>query len=493
MSIKFFLDQHGCSKNQVDGEIIISILTQNGFEQTFDVGKAKLIIINSCGFIESAKKECLEAVYSARSNYPKAKILLAGCLAERYAQELSESLLEADAIFGNGDLSKIVDAAKAALKSKHSFIQEKQEGISCAERQMFLSFPASTYIKITEGCNNRCAFCAIPLIRGNLRSRKASEIVKEIKKLLSQGIFEFNLIGQDLAAYGAGQKDSVFGKGRTELPHYDADKNQIQAKTKSALCELLEEITKIKGNFWIRLLYIDPDNFNKDILKIIKSDKRILPYFDMPFQSGSSDVIKKMYRRGSRVSYEKVITDVRKVLPDAAIRTTLLSGFPGETDEDALETQDFLKTIEPDWAGTFAYSKEDGTAAAKFKGVVPKKTAEKRAADLVAIQSEITKKRIALRVGKDYDVLIEEVVEGEDEGLAIGRAWFQAPDVDGSVVVRYEKEEAKAIFPGALVRVHADRASDIDLDSVYIGEPSLKKATHRKSSLQFAPEIENKK
>lgn len=486
---KFFIDQHGCSKNQVDGELIIHYLTKDGYEQTFDVSKADLIVVNSCGFIESAKRESLDAVYFAKEKYPNAKVLLAGCLAERYAKDFESALPEADAFFGNGDISKISEAAANALESKHNSIITAQEGISCAPRKMMLSFPGSAYVKITEGCNNRCAFCAIPLIRGNLRSRNASEIIDEIKLLISEGVFELNLIGQDLASYGAGIKDNVFGDGRTKLPHFDSDGNRLPTTEKSGLCRLLEEISKIKGNFWIRLLYIDPDSFNNDILEVIKKDNRILHYFDMPFQSGSSDVIRKMCRKSSSAAYVNVIENIRNVLPDASIRTTFLAGFPGETEKDAKETEEFLNKIKPDWSGCFPYSKEEGTSAAKAKKFVPKKIAEQRAESIIKIQNEITKQKIANRVGKDYDVLIEEIIQGENDGIAIGRAWFQAPDVDGSVVVRYNKEnkaECELVQPGHLIKAHADASTDLDLDASFISGTEFMRGDFLKS-LSFAP------
>ena len=215
---KFFLDQHGCAKNQVDGELIITHLVSLGLEQTYNPEEAEYIIINSCGFIESAKKESLDAVYSARDEYPNAKIVLAGCLSERYAEIFEESLPEVDGIFGNGKIESIKKVITDIKNKNRPVVVEPQEGVSCGERRTFLSFRGSAFVKITEGCSNHCSFCAIPLIRGELRSRKADEIVEEIENLVSKGIKEINLIGQDLAAYGTGFSDNVFGTGRTSLP-----------------------------------------------------------------------------------------------------------------------------------------------------------------------------------------------------------------------------------------------------------------------------------
>ncbi len=461
----FFLDQHGCAKNQVDGELIATRLIKAGYTKTEDPSQADLIIINSCGFIESAKKESLDSLMGARSAYPKAKIILAGCLAERYAENFKDNLPEADGIFGNGDLSLIEKTAAQVLKGKRSVVKPEQNGVCCGDRSLNLGFKGSVFVKITEGCNNCCSFCAIPLIRGQLRSRNAKEIIDEIKSLVKSGIKEINLIGQDLAAYGTGKTDDVFGDGKKDKGSF--------------LKRLLELVSKIKGNFWVRLLYIHPDHFSADILEPLKKDKRLLPYFDIPLQSGSSDIIKAMNRKETSSSYKKLIKEIRSSFSESAIRTTFLTGFPGETDKDAENTENFLKAIKPDWCGCFTYSREEDTPAYKFKHQVPKKTAEARKNNLCGIQEEITRTLLKKRTGKIYDVLVEEILsapensDSSDEGLAIGRAWFQAPEVDGNVVIKYDltdKNAVKSIQPGQFVKVHITSASDVDLDGDFCGK-----------------------
>jgi ribosomal protein S12 methylthiotransferase len=453
-SKKFFLDQHGCAKNQVDGELIMNRLVNLGFTQTFDASEADVIFINSCGFIESAKTESIESLMDARNLYPDAKIILGGCLAERYAEYFKDELTEADAIFGNGDLSKIDGLVKSLLDGERPVVKPAQKGVCCGERKKLLSYPGSAFVKITEGCDNCCSFCAIPIIRGHLRSRKIEEIVEEIKKLVDQGIFEINLIGQDLAAFGS---DFINHKN-----------------SQSELANLLEEISKLNGDFWIRLLYIHPDHFNSDILEIMKKDERFLPYFDIPFQSGSDRIISLMNRKGSFEKYVELIKTIRSAFSESCIRTTFLNGFPSETDEDAAKTQKFMKEIKPDWSGCFAYSQEEDTVAAKMENQVEKKVAEKRSSVLKKIQDKITAKSLEKRCGKNYRVLIEEIVEnleGTDEGLAIGRIWFEAPDVDGNVVVRYDLDDKNAvekIIPGKVVTVKAVAASGVDIDSVFV-------------------------
>ena len=465
---KFYIDQHGCAKNQVDGEILISKLIDDGFEYVENSDDADVIIINSCGFIESAKKESLDAVYNTRAAYPKKKIILTGCLAERYAKLFKESLPEADGIFGNGDLltiSEFVKSVTGSKSKKKTLVQvSKQEGVCCYNRKHFMNFKNSAYVKITEGCSNHCTFCAIPLIRGELRSRPVKDVIAEIKALLKQGFFEINLIGQDLAAYGTGVTDNAIFKN---------------TDGSSQLSFLLSEISKLKGNFWIRLLYIHPDHFNADILDCVKKDSRLLAYFDIPFQSGDTQIIHTMNRTGSKESYISLIKKIRKELPDCALRTTLMTGFPGETDEAFANSKKFLEAITPDWSGCFSYSREEDTPAYKFKNRVPKKIAKERTAILEEIQESITASRLKKRINKEYDVLIEELIDGEeDTSFAIGRAWFQAPDVDGAFVVRYEKDDknaVKAIKPGRVVRVKADRVSGVDIDSYFLKDSELNK------------------
>ena len=462
----FFLDQHGCAKNQVDGELLMSRLQAMGLERVDDAADAELIIINSCGFIESAKQESLASLMDARSAYPEAKILLAGCLAERYAEVFKEELPEADGIFGNGDLSRIDAVVKSLFDGERPVLCPPQKGVCCGDRDMLLSFKGSVYVKITEGCNNCCSFCAIPLIRGSLRSRTIAEITDEVRLLVSKGVKEINLIGQDLAAYGYGADDDIYGDGR----------NALQGEGNSPLRQLMEALSTIEGNFWIRLLYIHPDHFNRDILEVMKKDRRFLPYFDIPFQSGDDGIIHAMNRRGSFESYQRLIQDIREALPDSCIRTTFLTGFPGENDEAAKNTERFLRAIESDWSGCFCYSREEGTPAEKMKGQVSKKLAESRASRLQDIQAEITMRRLRSRCGSVYDVLVEEIIEnkeGGDDGLAIGRAWFDAPEVDGNIVIRYDLDDAaavRAIVPGAMVKVKAVASSDLDVDGVYSGE-----------------------
>ena len=456
--MKFFIDQHGCAKNQTDGEILAGFLINKGYKLTMNASEADFILVNSCGFIQSAKKESIDAIYDIKKAYPEAKIILTGCLAERYAETLIEQMPELDGVFGNGDLSKICSFMNKVRKERAAQTFS-QEGVCSGERPVLFNFPGSAFVKITEGCSNHCSFCAIPLIRGEVRSRPEAEILDEIKQLLEDGVYEINLIGQDLAVYGK------------ELG--------------TSLSSLLKKIAKIKGDFIVRPLYIHPDHFTDDIIEAINSSSKLLPYFDIPFQSADDAIIRAMNRTGSYKKYSDLIKKIRTELPEATLRTTFLTGFPGETDEAAENTARFLQEIQPDWSGCFPYSREEDTPAYNMKPRVPAKTACARAARLEELQTAITADRLHRYVGKELNILVEELVTeasqdtaAEDgasetslEGLAIGRAWFQAPEVDGSVVIRYDLDDKKAVeamAPGAVVTVKVLASTGVDLDSRFI-------------------------
>lgn len=473
--MRFFLDQHGCAKNQVDGELLIGILLAQGWEKAAEPEHADLIIVNSCGFIESAKKESLDAVITARQAYPGAKILLAGCLAERYAEDFKDGFAEADAFFGNGDLSRLPEILEPLFPSKGSqsrpALVPEQKGVCAGSRPELLSFPRSAYVKITEGCDNHCSFCAIPIIRGALRSRTISEIVAECASLVARGVYELNLIGQDLAAYGCGAGDSV-----DDAP---ASKDGSDSETPSPLARLLNAISSLNGDFRVRLLYIHPDHFSRDILPVMTSDSRFLPYFDIPFQSGDSDIIRAMNRKGSAESYLKLIEDIRKAFSDAhspygtvALRTTFLVGFPGETDEAFERTARFLAELRSTWSGAFVWSREEDTRAYDMKKRVPKKTAQMRLDTLKEIQIRLTPEELRFFVGKTVEVLVEELIPDPeaDTRLALGRAWFQAPEVDGSVVLQFEDSQrgldGNPIVPGSVVNAIVIAVNGVDVEAV---------------------------
>lgn len=462
LSKRFFLDQHGCAKNQVDGELLIGVLESVGWQHVSSAYDAEVILVNSCGFIQPAKEESINAVLDARTAYPHAKIILTGCLAERYAPLLQHELPEADGFFGNGQIARFPELLEQVLRDVDDVrpaLVPEQVGVCCGIRPKILNFPRSVFIKITEGCNHRCAFCAIPLIRGRLRSRPIQSIVQEIRELIERGFYEFNLIGQDLAAF-TGNSDRAL----------------------SGLAQLLTEISTLAGDFIVRLLYIHPDNFKDDILPVMTRDTRFVPYFDMPFQSGSDRVLRAMFRRGNVSRYVRLLDSIRTAFKQThspygriALRTTFLVGFPGETDDDHRQTMSFIQQTKGLWGGSFVFSKEEGTAAGRMTTDVPKKIAHAREADLRRALTALTETMLQEFYGETVRILIEELIanpiESPDNGMkmALGRAWFQAPDVDGLIVFRYpanyKDESGSNVSPGSLVRATITAVHGVDLEA----------------------------
>jgi ribosomal protein S12 methylthiotransferase len=449
--VRYFLDPFGCVKNQVDAETMMACLNNSGWTAADDPGGADLIIVNSCGFIESAKRESINAVLGWRKLYPDKKILLAGCLSQRYRAELAESLPEADVLFGNTDLARISAAADRALGREPRREPEAAETaagpghagpsaggvvpISTPGQRPLLSLPGSAYVKISEGCNNRCAFCAIPLIRGSLVCRPVPDILAECQELLRRGVREINLIGQDTGSYRAP------GAG---LP------------------DLLEALSALEGRFWVRLLYIHPDNFPLPILDIMARDRRFLPYFDIPFQHGSAKILAAMNRRGNAETYLRLLETIRGRLPGAAIRSTFMTGFPGETDEDFAALLDFQERARLDWLGCFTFSPEEDTDACAMKNRVSKKIAAARRLLVEERQTPLTEKNMDRFTGKTYEALVEEKIEGE-AGLYLGRLSCQAPEVDGATVIHCGDD--RRLEPGTLVRTKVFARTGFDLQA----------------------------
>jgi len=443
---RYYIDPFGCVKNQVDAENMMARLNNAGWESTADAESSDLIIINSCGFIESAKQESINAVLGWRTLYPKKKILLAGCLAQRYAKELPGILTEADGFFGVDNLNSIVektaeifsgDSSKGHFDSANKTSCDKAQTIrhSTGERPL-LSLPGSAYVKISEGCDNHCSYCTIPLIRGGLVSREIPGIVDECRTLLTRGVKELCIIGQDIGAFGTDRQKKII-------------KNAAAGERYSQLPELLNAVSMLDGNFWVRLLYIHPDHFPLEILDLMAKDKRFLPYFDIPFQHASEKILNAMNRRGTAAQYLELLKIIRARLPDAVIRSTFLLGFPGETKEDFAALLDFQEKARLDWLGCFTYSREEGTKSYSMKGRVPAKTAVMRKNLIEERQIPITEKNMERFSGRDMDALLEEKFDvnstdtGEsDEIFWLGRTYCQAPDIDGSTVIVLRKQMA---------------------------------------------------
>ncbi len=441
---KLYLENLGCSKNQVDAETMLRILAEDDYMRTDDPTEADIILVNTCGFIESAREESVESFFSLHQINPEAKILFTGCMAERYAGELSVELAEASAIFGNRDLSKIREVVDRVTKGErvvetYAYPPVKEE---VYERDELLNFPGSAYLKISEGCNHRCAYCAIPIIRGDLRSRPMEMILKDAQHLLGEGIRELNLIAQDLAAYGTDTGDGS-----------------------SRFMDLLARLVALEGDFRLRLLYIHPDAFPAELPRFIVENPKVLPYFDIPFQHAATPILRSMGRTGTKESYLSLIESIRATVPGAVVRSTIMLGYPGEDDKAIAELFDFIEKAQLDWVGSFLYSREEGTKAYNLRNQKEHAKASKAAAiiqkKLEKLQQGITETRLEQFVGKEYDVLIEEKIEQED--LAIGRIYSQAPEVDGLTVVMGHN-----LIPGSVVKCGIRAVKGIDLEAVLV-------------------------
>ena len=438
---KIYVESLGCAKNQVDSEVLLSYAGEEGYVRVENPEEADVVVVNTCGFIESAKTESINTFFSLKERCPNAKMVMAGCLAQRYGHEME--LEEADAIFGNHDLSIFPSVLKDIENDRREVTipDYPDPDRERDDRSELLSFPRSAYLKISEGCNHCCSYCAIPIIRGSLRSRPFEKVVAEAERLIREGIYEINVIAQDLGAYGL----DLYGRSR--------------------FTELMETLAHIEGDFVLRMLYIHPDTFPMDLIDLVAREEKILPYFDIPVQHADERILKAMRRSGSGDKYASLFAAIREKNSDAVIRTTLMLGFPGE-DRAAFETLiAFIRKAQPDWMGSFTYSREEDTPAYSMRNKKEHDKAHKEAVkwqkELEEVQSEITAKRLQRFVGKEYWALVEEKIEGED--LAIGRIYSEAPDVDGLTVIM-----GRDMKSGDKVRVGIRSVRGVDLEGVKI-------------------------
>ncbi len=438
---KIYIESLGCAKNQVDSEILLSYALENGYERTEEVSEADVIVVNTCGFIQSAKEESINTFFGLKEKNPGAGIILAGCLAQRYGETME--LEEADAIFGNHDLSLFPSVLKSVEEKKREVVvpEYPDPDRERDERKELLSFPRSAYLKISEGCNHCCSYCAIPIIRGPLRSRPFEYVVKEAERLIKSGVYEINVVAQDLGAYGL----DLYGKSR--------------------FVELMDKLSSLDGDFVLRMLYIHPDTFPLDLIDLVASRKKILPYFDIPVQHADKAVLKSMKRTGSGDEYAALFNKIREKNPDAVIRTTLMLGYPGEDRVAFEELLDFIEKAQPDWMGSFLYSREEDTPAYKMRNQKDHDKAQREAKkwqkELEEKQSLITERRLERFVGREYTALVEELIEGEE--LAIGRIYSEAPDVDGLTVIM-----GRGLKSGDVVRVGIRSVRGVDLEGILI-------------------------
>jgi len=455
----FYVENLGCAKNQVDAEVMIASLKKEGWTYSREnPEEADLIIVNTCGFIRSSQEEAVETLLGARREYPDKKVLAAGCLAQRWSRELPDLIPELDGVFGNRAPQRVTETVEDVMSGARPVYTP--EGVDKgADRRDFFGFDRSVFVKIADGCNHNCRYCAIPLIKGGLKSRPAEDVVKEVDALLEQGVFEMNFVAQDLAAFGLDRGEKQ-GSGLINLLKTILDKNRSN------------------DNFWIRLLYLHPDDFPEGLLDLMAQDARILPYLDIPFQHAAVPVLRKMGRSGTAESYLGLIEEIRGTLPDAVVRSTFLVGHPGEGRREFRELLDFQQKAQLDWLGVFDWSREEGTQAAKDRSALAARIsapgARKRKALLETRQQLITESRLERWIGREMDVLVEEPVDGEE--LALGRLVIHAPEVDGSVVLHVKDARTGDVFPSLI-----DGRAGIDLQAEPLGAPG-RRATGRRAA-----------
>lgn len=394
--MKFKIISLGCPKNLVESEYIVQKLENEGHVLTEE---CDIVIINTCAFIADAAKESVETILEEAAD-PRRRVVVTGCLVERYGEKLPALLPEVDVFIGRNfypEITHIID-------NKGLFLKEGRFAETFPRR--VLTAKPSAYLKIQEGCDNRCSYCTVPDIRGGLRGRSHEDILREFEWLLDNGFREINIIGQDITSYG---------------------KNED-----TGLTELLEQLLNVSGDYFLRLLYMHPRGLGEALIDVIKSDERIIRYMDIPIQHSEDKILSSMGRGYDKDYLEKLLGSVRERIPGAVLRTTVIVGFPGESDEDFVHLIEFIQKWEFDMLGAFMYSREEGTRAYKMKGHVKKGVKRSRYNGIMEIQKEISKKRLALLPGKSVKV----IVEGKGDGHMIGRLLTQAPDIDGIAFIK---------------------------------------------------------
>ena len=400
----------GCSKNLIDTEMAIGLFKRNNFEIVNDVEKAEIIIVNTCGFIESAKQEAINTILEMaehKENGTCKYLVVMGCLVQRYKKELQKALPEVDLFIEINDYGSYWDKILELLDE-----EEKPDTINnlCYMDRVISTGNKTAYLKIAEGCSNRCTYCAIPYIRGPYVSRPMEEVLEEAKKLATAGIKELIVIAQDTTRYG----EDLYGE--------------------SKLSDLLNELCKIDGFEWIRFLYAYPESITDELIQTVKNNPKICNYFDIPIQHISDSVLRRMNRRTTGKQIEELINKIKKQIPDVILRTSLIVGFPGETEEDFNKLYEFVKKGYFDKLGVFTYSKEDGTPAARLKEQIHPATKKKRYNLIMSTAKNISAEKLKSYIGKEYKVLVEDTTF--DYKFCVGRSYMDIPDTDGMVIIK---------------------------------------------------------
>jgi len=427
----------GCDKNLVDTEVMLGLLAQKGHHMVDSEELADVIVVNTCCFIHDAKEESIQTILEM-AEYKKEgtlkALIVTGCLAQRYKQEILDEIEEVDAVLGTTSYDKIVDVIEDALKGHKSLELEDIDALPVVESKRLITTGGYfAYLKIAEGCDKHCTYCIIPKIRGNFRSVPMERLLKEAEELAEQGVKELILVAQETTLYG---KD-IYGEKSLHI--------------------LLKELCKINGLRWIRILYCYPEEIYDELIQVLKEEDKICKYLDLPIQHACDDVLKRMGRRTSKQQLIKIIENLRREIPEIALRTTLITGFPGETEEQHEELMEFVDEMEFDRLGVFTYSPEEDTPAANMPNQIDEDVKENRQAELMELQQEIAFELAENMIGKEIMVMIEGKVA--DENVYVGRTYMDAPNVDGLIFVETHEE----MMSGDFAKVKVTGALEYDL------------------------------
>lgn len=427
----------GCDKNLVDSEEMIGIVSKRGYEFTDDETQAEIIVINTCCFINDAKEESINTILEMAAQKKKGvcqALIVTGCMAERYRQEIIDEIPEVDALLGTASYSEIAEVIEMVLNGRSVQIYSDLNQVKELNYNRVLTTGGHyAHLKISEGCDKCCTYCVIPKVRGNYRSIPMDNLLKQAEILVSKGVKELILVAQETTVYGV----DLYGK--------------------KMLPELLRKLCAIEELVWIRIMYCYPEEITDEIIQTIKEEEKICKYVDMPIQHSEDEILKRMGRRTDRKQIENIVEKLRKEIPGISIRTTLISGFPGETDEDHENLMDFVRKMQFDRLGVFTYSREDGTPAAKMKNQVTKKVSEKRRNQIMELQQEIAFEKAESRIGEEVFVMIEGQIS--DENAYIGRTYMDAPNIDGNIFITTDA----TLVSGDFVKVRITGASEYDL------------------------------
>lgn len=453
----------GCDKNLVDSEKMLGLLNEAGYRVAQEESEADAIVVNTCCFIHDAKEESVETILEMAEWKKKGRLkalIVTGCMAQRYQDEIQQEIPEVDAVIGTTGYTEIVPIldeilAEAEASQKEAAVEEPKEKsfVNCcpsidllpaslADKRVVTTGGYTAYLKIAEGCNKRCTYCIIPYIRGHYRSFPMEDLLEEARKLAEGGVKELILIAQETTVYG------MDCYGRKALP------------------ELLTKLCEIEGIEWIRILYCYPEEITDELIAVMKKEKKICHYLDIPIQHSEDTILKRMGRRTNRAELVSLVEKLRKEIPDIVLRTTLITGFPGETEEEFKNMVDFVDSMEFDRLGVFPYSAEEGTKAAEMDGQITEEVKESRRDEIMALQQGISADKAASRIDDEMSVLIEGYLYEDD--IYIGRTYMDAPKVDGNVFVRAEEE----LISGDIVPVRITGANEYDLmgDVIYADE-----------------------